>query len=163
MDAFEPELPEMFVHPGELYMADRAMILRTVLGSCVGIVFWIPRLAIGALCHPMLPRIAACSMVVKESARYRYVDATVASMADKLDRLHIQRSEVQVKLFGGADVLHIDRCSHTPTVGHLNRMTAIKVLHDARFPVVASSLGGDCGVQILFSTLTGEVRLRRLT
>lgn len=162
MEAFESGMPEAFVHPGELYMTDRAMILRTVLGSCVGIAFWVPRSMIGALCHPMLPRIGACGRITKESVRYRYVDATVTAIADKLDRLHIQRSEVQVKLFGGADVLHIDRSSHTPTVGHLNRVTAIQALQDRGFSIVASSLGGDCGVQILFSTSTGEVRLRRL-
>lgn len=163
MREFEPGLPEAFVHPGELCMVDRAMILRTVLGSCVGIVFWIPRLMMGALCHPMLPHIAECHSEVKESSRYRYVDATVECMADKLDSLSVRRSEVQVKLFGGADVLRIDHSPHTPTVGHLNRTTAVAVLRGKGFSIVASSLGGNCGVQILFSTATGEVRLRRLS
>ena len=34
-------------------------ILRTLLGSCVGIAFRVPRLGVGALCHPMLPRCPA--------------------------------------------------------------------------------------------------------
>ena len=34
-------------------------ILRTMLGSCVGVTFLVPRLGVGALCHPMLPRCPA--------------------------------------------------------------------------------------------------------
>jgi chemotaxis receptor (MCP) glutamine deamidase CheD len=38
---------------------------------------------------------------------------------------------------------------------------ALKVLEQEGFDVVASSLGGDCGVNIHFHTGTGEVLLKR--
>ena len=41
---------------GELYLARSPAILRTMLGSCVGVTFWSPRLGAGALCHGVLPR-----------------------------------------------------------------------------------------------------------
>jgi chemotaxis protein CheD len=53
----EPEegLPEVYLQPGESRMVREPTILRTLLGSCVGIAFRVPRLSLGALCHPMLP------------------------------------------------------------------------------------------------------------
>ena len=50
------ELPEVYLQPGEVYLARSPTILKTVLGSCVGITFWVSRLGIGALCHGVLPR-----------------------------------------------------------------------------------------------------------
>jgi chemotaxis protein CheD len=67
-----------------------------------------------------------------------------------------------VKLFGGADVLTVTNEASRPTVGSLNCETAIRVLRDEGFNVMASSLGGTSGVNIQFHTDTGEVLLRRL-
>jgi chemotaxis protein CheD len=68
---------------------------------------------------------------------------------------------VQVKLFGGADVLLVGDTSK-PTVGRLNYETAIEVARAEGFQVIASSLGGISGLNIRFDTRTGEVLLRRL-
>jgi chemotaxis protein CheD len=75
--------------------------------------------------------------------------------------LGARRGEVQVKLFGGGDVLLVSSDASRPTVGRLNSEAALKVLGEEGFQVVASSLGGDCGVNIHFHTGTGEVLLKR--
>ncbi len=46
---------EVFLQPGELYFGDGRTRVRTLLGSCVAIAVWHPRLRIGGLCHYMLP------------------------------------------------------------------------------------------------------------
>jgi chemotaxis receptor (MCP) glutamine deamidase CheD len=51
--------------------------------------------------------------------------------------------------------------STRPTVGKLNCEVALNVLNEEGFQVVASSLGGNCGVNIHFNTKTREVLLRR--
>jgi chemotaxis receptor (MCP) glutamine deamidase CheD len=51
--------------------------------------------------------------------------------------------------------------STRPTVGRLNSEVALKVLEEEGFHVVASSLRGNCGVNIIFNTATGEVLLKR--
>jgi chemotaxis protein CheD len=48
-------LREVYVQPGESCLVSEPAIIRTLLGSCVGVTFWVPRLGIGALCHAMLP------------------------------------------------------------------------------------------------------------
>ena len=36
----ESEVPEVYLRPGESYLARKPAIIRTILGSCVGVTFW---------------------------------------------------------------------------------------------------------------------------
>jgi chemotaxis protein CheD len=159
----EGALPEVYVQPGESHLVTEPVILRTVLGSCVGIAFLIPRLGVAALCHPMLP---VCPSKIAEgrnlAAGRRYVDFAIRDLAAQFESLGAHRSEVRVKLFGGADVLATINSATRPTVGRLNSEAAIRELRDHGFEVVASSLGGTSGVNLQFNTESGEVLLRRL-
>ncbi len=157
-------LPEVYVQPGESHLVREPTILRTLLGSCVGIAFRVPRLGLGALCHPMLPRTPAkMAASLSRSAGRRYVDFAIRDLARQFDALGANRSEIEVKLFGGGDVLVMAPNAKRPTVGKLNGEVALKVLADEGFGVMASSLGGKRGVNIHFNTETGEVLLQRHT
>jgi len=159
----EDALPEFHVHPGEGRLVSQAAILHTVLGSCVGVTFFVPRLGLGALCHPMLPRCHPNRRDgMTESSRRRYVDFAIQDMARQLDALGAGRNETQVKLFGGCDVLPVAPDNLRPTVGRLNAETALRVLAEEGFALAASRLGGEAGVNIRFRTDTGEVLLRDL-
>ena len=155
-------LPEIYLQPGESRLVKEPTMLRTLLGSCVGIAFRVPRLGVGALCHPMLPRFPTRPpMPLTRSAGRRYVDYAIRDLARQLDALGARREEVEVKLFGGGDVLLTTDVTVRPTVGRLNIEMAIKVLDEEGFAVSASSLGGRRGVNIYFNTETGEVLLQR--
>jgi chemotaxis protein CheD len=155
-------LPEVYVQPGEARLVREPSILRTLLGSCIGIAFRIPRLGVAALCHPMLPRCPTRpSTILSRSAGRRYVDFAIRDLARHFDRMGARRDEVEVKLFGGGDVLLTGKDAARPTVGRLNIEVAMKVLEEEGFAVSASSLGGKRGVNIHFNTQTGEVLLQR--
>jgi chemotaxis protein CheD len=157
-------LPEVYVQPGESHLVREPTILKTLLGSCVGIAFRVPRLDLGALCHPMLPRVPArLAMSLSRSAGRRYVDFAIRDLARQFDALGANRNEIEVKLFGGGDVLVMTPSAKRPTVGKLNCEVALKVLAEEGFGVIASSLGGKRGVNINFNTGTGEVLLQRHT
>jgi len=160
----ETYIQEIYVQPGESHLVSQPSILRTVLGSCVGVVFLVPRLGIGALCHPMLP-ICPPGKRAKLSVRAgrRYVDYAIREMASQLDALGAERSEAVVKLFGGGDVLTAIDGSRRPTVGKLNSEAAFKTLEEEGFSVCACRLGGDTGVHLEFSTASGEVLVRPLS
>jgi chemotaxis protein CheD len=161
----ECDLPDIYLQPGEVCLARRPAIIRTILGSCVGVTFWCARLSTGALCHALLPRPpknAANGLTLEEG--YRYVDFAVRDLARQFETIGALRQEVEVKLFGGADVLPLSATgSSRPTVGRQNCEAAIVVVRDEGFNVIASSLGGNCGRSIHFHTGTGEVRLRWLS
>ena len=96
------------------------------------------------------------------AAGRRYVDFAIRDLANQFDALGARRSEVRVKLFGGADVLPAVSAASRPTVGRLNCEAALRVLNEFGFAIAASSLGGTSGINVHFNTSTGEVLLRRL-
>jgi chemotaxis protein CheD len=154
------ELPGIRLQPGQLYLARSPMILQTILGSCVGATFWSAKLGAGALCHGVLPR---CPRNIGGSDGHRYVDFSIRYLAQEFDALGARRDEIEVKLFGGADVLSVapDRVGR-PTIGALNCKVALEVLEQEGFHVAASDLRGLRGRTIHFHTGTGEVLLYRL-
>ena len=88
--------------------------LETMLGSCVGVRSgargwaW-ARCAIGVL--PRCPAGVSC-----DRTGYRYVDFAIRHLARQFDALGRGARRSQVKLFGGADVLPVDR-SRAPAHG----------------------------------------------
>jgi chemotaxis protein CheD len=165
MPEIESEVSDVYLHPGESYLARKPAIIRTILGSCVGVTFWSARLGVGALTHSQLPKGPVDSANEPTlRACHRYVDSSIRDVARQLDALGAIRADVQVKLFGGADVLLVSgAASAKPTVGKLNCEAALEVLRTEGFRVAASSLGGRSGMNIRFDTRTGEVLLRRLS
>jgi chemotaxis protein CheD len=163
MPEVERGLPDVYLKPGEMFLAREPTIIRTILGSCVGVTFWCARLGIGALCHGMLPRCPRqAGGETSLASRYRYVDFCIQEIARQFDQLGAVRNEVQIKVFGGADVLLMDSSPERPTIGRQNYETAIEILRDEGYTVAASSLGNTFGRKIRFNTGNGEVLQRRL-
>jgi chemotaxis protein CheD len=155
-----PDPPGISVQPGQLYLARSPVILQTILGSCVGVTFWSARLGAGALCHGVLPR---CPVGASLADGHRYVDASVRYLAEQFAALGACRHELEIKVFGGADVIAIPAARMgKPTIGALNCQAALAVLEEEGFSVAASDLGGSRGRTIHFHTGTGEVLVHRL-
>jgi chemotaxis protein CheD len=156
---------EVYVQPGESHLVREPAILRTILGSCVGVTFWSPQLGVAALCHPMMPRQprGRHSAMGIEAAR-RYVDFAIRDLARQLDALGAKRADVEVKMFGGADVLPVsDDARARPTIGKMNCDVAIEVLGAEGFHVAAARIRGVSGVSLQFHTSDGAVLLRQLS
>ena len=149
------------MQPGEIQIVRRPHILRTILGSCVSVTFWNCRIGVGALCHGVLPK---GPPGIQAPEGFRYIDFAIYELLRRVERLGISRSELQIKVFGGADVLPVRR-SHPrkQTVGHQNCQVALDILRRESLKVAAFDLGGDSGRVIQFHTDTGEVFLKRLS
>jgi Chemotaxis protein; stimulates methylation of MCP proteins len=52
---------EIFLQPGDWYFGDRDTRIRTLLGSCIAITIWHPRLLVGGMCHFLLPGRGTCT------------------------------------------------------------------------------------------------------
>jgi chemotaxis protein CheD len=136
------------------------MILHTILGSCVSVTFRSAKLGAGALCHGVLPRCPPGSVAPDG---FRFVDFSIRYLAEQFHSLGASRQELEVKVFGGADVLPVSAGRMAKaTVGALNCEAALEVLRELGFNPAASDLGGPRGRIIHFDTGTGEVRVYRL-
>ena len=150
--------------PGEIYLARSPMLLQTLLGSCVSATLWNARLGIGALSHGVLP---VCPYPwgpnVRAPEGSRYVDFGIRSLVHEFRIRGSRNDEIQIKLFGGADVLPIfTERSDKPTVGALNAKAALEVIASEGLQVQAYDLKGNRGRRIFFNTGSGEVFVRKL-
>lgn len=50
------DLPQIYLHPGQQYIAASPTLLKMILGSCAGVFLFDSLLAIGGATHYMLPR-----------------------------------------------------------------------------------------------------------
>lgn len=149
-------LDKMYLKPGELVLTEEAIMVTTVLGSCVSVTMYHPESGIAAICHAMLPRGGG-------STSFKYVDTAVQHMAAYFSRRKIRRDEIQAKLFGGADMFNSGRPSvRNLTVGWQNIATANQCLQTLGLSPSATDVGGKQGRKLIFTTDTGAVFLKKL-
>lgn len=151
-----PDLPAVYLKPGEVYFSDKPTLVTTVLGSCIAVTMFYHRLNLGAICHGLLPK-GSCT------DGFKYVDCSIREMVQRYDTYGINRSEIEVKLFGGSDMFDIsERRDGCLTVGNQNVSMAIQVVEKEHLRLLTSDIGGSQGRKIHFKTHTGEVFLKRL-
>lgn len=158
------DLPIVYLKPAEIYVTDKPTVVRTVLGSCLAVTMYNPRLGIAAVCHALLPTPDTQEAESRQPLnRYRYVDSVIPEMVAKMREHGSTPDEIEVKMFGGADLLSSaeERKTNRP-VGKLNVATALRVLEQAGLRVSVSDVGGTFGRKIFFYTHSGEVLLKRL-
>jgi chemotaxis protein CheD len=152
-------LPQVHLKPGELHVTDVPSLVTTVLGSCVSITLHSERDGLSAICHAMLPEAKGDD----PGMAFRYVDESLAHMLDRFEREGVRRPDIQVKLFGGADVIRVeDRKPGAMTVGRMNLVTAQESIRKEGLVLSASDIGGTVGRKLLFVTESGMVLVKKL-
>lgn len=155
-----PHVIEIFLQPGDLYFGDRDTRIRTVLGSCVSLTFWHPKLLVGGMCHYMLPNRSPESRSTSALALDgRYADEAIEMMTKEVDVFGVSHREYQVKLFGGGNMFP-DRSNAVSHVGLKNVETARKLVAKHGFNCVAEHLGGDGHRNVIFDVWSGHVWVR---
>ena len=163
MPALPSNLPLVRLAASEVHVAQEATLIQTVLGSCVAAALWNPRLKIGAMCHGALPHCPEhLELSLDLTPRLRYVDYSIRYLRERLDALGTRPKELEVKLFGGADVLPASQPRLRDTVGYQNCMAALHAVEECGLRLIVTDLGGAEGRLIYFRSDTGEVFLQRL-
>ena len=153
-------LTVVFLKPGEIAVSSEPMRVTTLLGSCVAVTLFNPRLRLGAICHALLPschKDASCSNL--DSGKY--VECAIAIMLEEFRTRGVLTGEIEAKLFGGSDMFDMVD-GRRLSVGRQNMDMAEQVLERAAVRVLTRDLGGPRGRKIIFHSHTGEVFLKRL-
>jgi chemotaxis protein CheD len=146
----------VYLGPGEAYLDDRPALVSTVLGSCIAVTMFHRMTRRGRICHAILPRYPSAG----QGDTFHYVDSSILHMLENLLFTGLERAEIEVKLFGGANAFKGD--DERATVGELNAERAVQVIRKERLTILASDLGGRMGRKIVFDTQSGKVLLKRL-
>lgn len=155
----------VFLHPGEVIFCNKPIVIATVLGSCVAITFYNGRTGYTGISHCQLPQCKDPRQTCNGECEgpYKYVDCTIKKMINKFLNMEIKKNEIDVKIFGGGDVLNYrDHAGISKTVGKLNIDMAVNMVEKNYLNLTAMDVGGKTGRKIFFLTNSGEVYLSRL-
>jgi chemotaxis protein CheD len=137
---------------GEIGVARQGESLRTLLGSCLGLILYDQRRQLGGLAHILLPDSAGDSRQPG-----KYVDTAVPCLMAEMNRLAAGRLVLQAKLFGAASMFSTSIDSIQ--IGEQNLLACKRILDQLKIPIVASHCGGNHGRRITFNVSTGVARV----
>lgn len=146
---------DVVLNPGDFCFASEGTRIRTLLGSCVSISMWHPRLHIGGMCHYMNP---SRRTRVPGELSGRYADEAIELFLRELRRTHTLPHEYQVKMFGGGNQFPGSR--RAVDIPRQNIEIGLELLDHHGFEVTATHLGGTGARHILFDLTDGGVWMK---
>jgi chemotaxis protein CheD len=157
-----PSLSEVVLKIGQFYFGGGRTKIRTLLGSCVSITLWHPRLKIGGMCHYMLPR-RGMGETAFAAAEGNYADEVMEMFLRELRNAGTQPKDYIVKLFGGG-CMFTDTgtlCTDVREVSTRNISAGKALLAEHGFTISAEHSGGYGSREVVFELWSGDVWIRR--
>lgn len=132
--------------------------MHTLLGSCVAITVWHPKLRIGGMCHYMLPTRGKIST----NDDGRYADEVMTLFMREIALHKTKSQEYQVKLFGGGNMFPQHKKIAAVDVSRRNIEAGRTLLQQYGFSVQAENVGGDGHRKVLFEVWSGNVWVKQV-
>ena len=127
------------------------------LGSCVGVALRDPITKVGGLLHAMLPD----STVIKNNTCVeKFVDSGLEELVKQMVRAGANKSRLEAKLAGGAQMFAFQRNSDLVKVGARNAEAARKKLSAMRIKLLAEDTGLNYGRTVIYYPETGIYVIR---
>lgn len=151
---------DIFLQPGECYFGDQETRIRTILGSCVAITLWHPRLRVGGMCHYLLPKCQGphCGKTLDG----RYAHDAIKLLVNELQKTGCKPRDFEAKIFGGGNQFP-NIIGHSPSdVSTKNIDSGRSLLKQHGFNIKAEHLGGTGHRSLIFDLRSGEVWLKHV-
>jgi chemotaxis protein CheD len=158
----ESSMTEVVLKIGQFYFGGGRTKIRTLLGSCVSITMWHPRLKIGGMCHYMLPQ-RGMGETASAAAEGNYADEVMEMFLRELRDAGTQPKDYIVKLFGGGCMFTDTGTLRTDVreVSARNISAGKSLLAEHGFIISAEHSGGYGSREVVFELWSGDVWIRR--
>ncbi len=158
-------VPKYILDPGDYYVTNKKVIIKTLLGSCVAACLYDPVNHVMGMNHFLLSRGKAKqngSIVNSESGRYG-INA-MELIINGMMKLGAVKKNIKAKAFGGGNVLGNQSLDSEMVfnIGNLNVQFIREFLETEKIPLVSSDLGGTCGRVVLFQGSDYTVLVRKI-
>ena len=151
---------EVFLQPGEFYFGEEKTRIRTLLGSCVAVTLWHPKLRIGGMAHYMLPQ--RPSHAADQPLDGRYAEEVMLMFQRELQHTKTRPADYRVKLFGGGRMFaHVQKAKRHVDVSDRNVEIGRQLMVQHGFKIHAEDLGGDGHRNVVFDLWSGDVWLKK--
>jgi chemotaxis protein CheD len=143
---------------GQWAVATAPARIRTLLGSCVGVILHDRVARIGGLAHIVLPD-------SRGSADHpgKFADTAIPALIDDIERkLKVKaHSRLVAKLAGGASMFPLGaKPDSAMNIGQMNQQAVERILSELRIPILARDLGGASGRHLTLDTTSGIVAIK---
>lgn len=140
---------------GEIGVAGETGVLRTFVGSCVGLALYDRRRRIGGMAHIMLPDSKGTP-----APSGKYADTAIPEMLKRLDALaNGVPLRLSAKMAGGATMFAFQSGIR---IGEQNVTAIEQILQSLGIPVLARDCGGDRGRRLSFDVATTAMTIETL-
>ena len=157
------DILEIFLQPGEFYFGGEKTRIRTLLGSCVAITLWHPRLHIGGMSHYMLssrPRPKK-----GDALNGRYAVEVMEMFMRELKCSGTRPRDYQVKIFGGGRMFeHRGKDGKAPNdvgISERNVRVGRELVTRYGFTFAAEDLGGNGHRNVVLDLWSGDVWVKK--
>jgi chemotaxis protein CheD len=148
------------IHPGEYYVTAADESITTVLGSCISACIRDPTAGVGGMNHFMLPDDGGSAdrwLDPSAGLATRYGSYAMESLMNDLMKRGARRERLEIKLFGGAQILASSRNIGQRNIEFIQTFLSIEGLR-----AVAEDLGDVHPRTIAYKPGTGKVHVKRL-
>ncbi|MFS4457947.1 chemotaxis protein CheD [Bdellovibrio sp. HCB2-146] len=149
---------EHHVRIGQIKTADAGEVLKTVLGSCVGIALIWRRHGKFALAHCLLPE----PLAAERTQEARYVTQAIPRMLEILGVSKEDISELEAIVAGGGQMMDVEKPYVKYIVGTENLRVAKQILETLKIKIIAFEPGGEQGTKMRLDTSTGDFTVERI-
>jgi chemotaxis protein CheD len=150
-----PEPPEVVSVPiGRWGVVAPPKLIRTLLGSCAGVVLHDRVARVGGVAHIVLPDSRG-----EADQPGKFADTAIPGMIADLERLmgRSSRGRLTAKVVGGASMFQTGPALN---IGKMNQNAVDRVLADLGIPVLARDVGGGSGRRLTLDVASGAVTIR---
>ena len=134
---------------------DSDIVLKTTLGSCIGVVCMDRTSGVSGLSHIMLPK-----MIKRDPAVGKYADTAIPSMIKKMESMGAKIGRVKAYVVGGASMF--GNGNPLLNVGEKNYLAVREMLRKYNIPIIYEDVGGNFGRTIIYYHSTGEIEIKTL-
>lgn len=143
--------------PGDVALGRVGDELRTLLGSCVGVILTDPRRTVATMCH--IVHVGRPNAANRNNTAYGEV--AMHAMFERLQGVGILARRCQAYAYGGGNMF--PGLANGPLVGDRNAQWVLDYLHDQGIVVVDYSLGGTSYRKVGWTVGQGEPRVENVS
>ena len=147
---------KIFLHPGEFCFLDDAAHVHTILGSCISITLWHPKLHIGGMCHFTLPK-HPHKTHEKTKLDGRYADDVMQMFKQAAGKFGTEIKEYDAKIFGGGNMMRSEGQNIEDSIGSKNAAIAMQLLMAENVVIQVAHVGEFGHRRIVFDIDSGDV------
>lgn len=139
----------------QIKIANGPAVLRTILGSCVGICIYDRMKKIGGLAHILLPVDTSNGTTVE-----KFAETAIPYMVQMLLKEGAKKEFMSAKIAGGASMFKFEASVSLGQIGERNIEETKKMLAKLQIPLLEEDTGGSAGRVIDFFLDDGHLKVK---